>query len=337
MNRRQVTKIPEDIVNIIQQGKDFVLLTHVHPDGDALGSQLAMAEILKGLGKNVICFGEEPISHLLDFLPESNSICCDLDKVLNFIAEAPQGAVTISLDCGEAARLGRHETSFLNNKPFLVLDHHKSHKNHGDHRWVEPGCSSTGEMVYELAKVLGAEVSAKAAFDLYVAIVTDTGSFRYEATTARTLAIASDLVGLGVRPEEVASKIYDNYSRQRLKLMELVLETLTLHEDDQLAVITATEQMFKESGATYEDVDGFVDYPRSIKSVKVAAFIKEGKGGSVSVSLRAKGECDVTVVAKTFDGGGHRNAAGFRFANSTSQQVKEEVLVALREALYSGK
>lgn len=337
MNRRQVTKIHEDIVKIIQQGKDFVLLTHVHPDGDALGSQLAMAEILKDLGKNVICYGEEPVSHLLNFLPESDSICNDLDELFRFIAHAPQGVVTISLDCGEAARLGNHQVSFLNNKPFLVIDHHKSHKKHGDYRWVEPGCSSTGEMIYELARTLGAEVSAKAAFDLYVAIVTDTGSFRYEATTARTLAIASELVGLGVRPEEVASKIYDNYSRERLKLMELVLETLTLHEDDQLAVITATERMFTESGATYEDVDGFIDYPRSIKSVKVAAFIKEAKGGSVSVSLRAKGDCDVTVVAKEFDGGGHRNAAGFRLANKSSQQVKEEVLVALREALYSGK
>lgn len=337
MNGRQVTKIPKDIVKIIQQGKDFVLLTHVHPDGDALGSQLAMAEILKGLGKNVICFGEAPVSHLLDFLPESNSICSDLDEIFRFIANAQQGVVTISLDCGEGARLGRHEVSFLNNKPFLVIDHHKSHEKHGDYRWVEPGRSSTGEMVYELAKALGAEISPEAAFDLYVAIVTDTGSFRYEATSARTLAIASDLVGLGVRPEEVASKIYDNYSRQRLKLMELVLETLTLHENDQLAVITATEHMFTESGATYEDVDGFVDYPRSIKSVKVAAFIKEAKDGAVSVSLRAKGDCDVTVIAKAFNGGGHRNAAGFRLANKSSQQVKEEVLVALREALYSGK
>lgn len=335
MREKTTSKIPEDILRIIQEGKDFILLTHVHPDGDALGSLFGLAEILRGMGKNVLSFTEEPVSHLFDFMPDCKNVCHDLDTVFSFVADADDKVVTISLDAGEAARLGKYKVDFLNNKPVLVLDHHKSHKKFGDYRWVEPGCSSTGEMVYELARELGATVSTHAAFNLYVAIATDTGSFKYECTGARTLAIAAELVGLGVRPEIVSNKVYDNFTKERLKLLEMVLASMELHEDDQLALIFATHKMFDESGASYQDVEGFVDYPRSLKSVKVVAFIKEAKDNMVSVSLRAKGECDVTEVAKKFDGGGHRNAAGFRCKGKSIEAVREEVLSTLLEVFYS--
>ena len=200
-------------------------------------------------------------------------------------------------------------------------------------RWIEPDCSSTGEMVYELAQVLGADISTTCAINLYVAISTDTGSFRYESTTARTLIIAADLVDRGVRPDEVASHLHENFSFQRLKLMELVLSTLKLYESGQLAFIQVTRDMFEKSGANFQDVEGFIDYPRSLRSVKVAAFMKEGKDCQVSVSLRAKGECDVAEVAQSFGGGGHRNAAGFRFMGKTVDDAQAEVLAALTKAL----
>ncbi len=324
-------KIPEEIARIVREEKRFLLLTHVFPDGDALGSLFGMAAILRAAGKEVLCFTEEPVSHLFDFLPDCRNVTHDLDQVNEFITRVDQPVVTLSMDCGESARLGKHERTFLKNQPFLVIDHHKSHKSHGDYRWVEPNRSSTGEMIYELALALNYEVPLHAAFDLYVAISTDTGSFRYECTGPRTLQIASELLALGVKPDEVSRLVYDNYTKERLKLMEMVLSTLELHQDEQIATIYTTRKMFEESGAQYQDVEGFVDFPRALKCVKVVAFIKEAQAADViSVSLRAKGECDVAEIAKQFNGGGHRNAAGFRCNGKNIEQVRADVLDALR-------
>lgn len=334
MSEKTSSKAPEEIVQLIQQHKNFVLLTHVHPDGDALGSLLALADILRSMDKSVFCFTESPVSHLLDFLPECDKLSHDLDALFGFMAMADEPPLTIALDCGESARLGEYAVELMNNRPFLVIDHHCSHRKFGDYRWVEPACSSTGEMLFELSEALGVTLSYNAAFDLYVAISTDTGSFRYKCTTARTMQIAAELLELGVEPDVVATRVYDNYTRERLKLMELVLSSLELHADDQLALIIASKEMIANSGASYQDVDGFVDFPRALKSVNVVAFIKEGKKGLISVSLRSKGDYDVTSVAKMFGGGGHRNAAGFRMDDKDLAAVRTDVLAALHETFF---
>lgn len=324
--------IPDEISKTIQGAKNIVLLTHVHPDGDALGSLLGFADILETLGKKVFCFLEEPVSYLYSFLPGSDIVETSLDKLAVFIEENTN-VIAISLDCGDSDRLGKNKGKLLCVKPFLVIDHHRAHKNFGDYRWIDSERSSTGEMVYELAQHFQAVISYECAYNLYVAISTDTGSFRYDSTTPRTLRIAADLVEAGVRPDEIAQHIYDNYTKGRIKLMEMVLGTLTLYESDRLAFMHVSENMFARSGALPEDVEGFVDYARSISSVKVAAFIKEGLNGNVSVSLRAKGDCDVAEVAKAFGGGGHRNAAGFRFSDKSLDQVRQVVLSKLKAVL----
>lgn len=188
-------------------------------------------------------------------------------------------------------------------------------------------------MVYELALHLGAEVSTDAAFCLYVAIVTDTGSFRYESTSPRTMRIAADLLEKGVHPDEVSEGVYDNYTLARLRLMEMVLATLEVRAGGNVGLIRVTEEMYSRSGAGREDSEGFINFPRSLRSVKVAGFIKESNDGTVSVSLRAKGEVDVALIAASFGGGGHKNAAGFRFADKTIDDVQALVLKALKDAL----
>ncbi len=327
--------IPEEITRIVKDVDDFVLITHVHPDGDALGSLLALTEILEGLGKNVFCYLEEPVSYIYNFLPGCTRAHTDLKELKKFIEKCGSNVASISLDCGDSDRMGKNKDFFLQNSPFIVFDHHKGHKKFGDYRWVRPGCSSTGEMVYELAMALGAEISYNSAFNLYVAISTDTGSFCYDATSPRTLRIAADLLEIGVRPDEIAHRLYANYTLQRLKLMELVLATLELYDQEQLAVIYVTKEMFDKSGAIAQDAEGFIDYPRALRSVKVAAFIKEGGSDIISVSLRAKGECDVAEIAKSLGGGGHRNASGFRFVGISLEQAKAQLLSKLREALKS--
>ncbi len=330
---REKAKIPEDILKNVQEGENFVLLTHVHPDGDALGSLFGLAEILDNLEKRVFCYLEEPVSYLYDFLPGCTRAQTDLKELERFIDHNGGKVVFIALDCGDRDRMGNNYELLLENHPFLVIDHHKGHKKFGDFRWVNPICSSTGEMVYELGQSLGAEVSFTGAYNLYVAISTDTGSFRYDATTPRTLRIAADLVELGVRPDEIAHRLYENFTLERLKLMELVLATLQLHEKEQVAFIHVTKEMLVKSGSMIQDVEGFIDYPRALKSVQVAVFLKESADDMVSVSLRAKGECDVSDVAKSFGGGGHRNASGFRCTNLPLEKVRTMVLDKLVTAL----
>ncbi len=333
MNENPERIIPERLIAEFHGATNIVLLTHSHPDGDALGSLFALADILDTLGKNVFCFLEEPVSHHYDFLPDTERASTNLDDFRKFVREAGEDILMVGLDCGDDDRLGKSKVEFLEIEPFLVIDHHRSHRAFGTISWVDPCRSSTGEMIYELAQALNASISYNCAYNLYVAICTDTGSFRYECTTPRTLHIAADLLDKGVRPEEVGSHLYDKYSVERLKLMEMVLGTISLHARDQIAFMHVSKKMLEESGATIQDVEGFVDLPRSLYSVKVAVLIKETGDNLIAVSMRAKGQCDVATVAKEFDGGGHRNAAGFRCQGKNIEQVKLEIREALSRVL----
>lgn len=318
-------KISEEFIAAIKDAESIVLFTHVHPDGDALGSLLGFADILEGLQKRVFCYLEEEVPYLYHFLPGRDRVNTSLDDLDAFVEENGQ-VMAISLDCGDCDRLGKHAEKLQQIQPFLVVDHHRSHRNFGQYRYVDPGKSSTGEMVYELASLLDAKISYEAAFNLYVAISTDTGSFCYDSTSPRTFRIAADLVELGVQPDEVSGHVYNNYTRERIRLMEMVLGTLHLYDSGRLAVIHVTQEMFAESKALPEDIEGFIDLPRSIRGVRVAAFVKENKNDVISVSLRAKGTLDVAEIAKSFGGGGHRNAAGFRFSGKTLEQVRQQVV-----------
>jgi len=333
MKGTQEQIIPQEIVKVIQSVGNVVLFTHTHPDGDALGSLFGFAEILDSLGKNVFCFLEEPVSHLYDFLPQSDRVSIVFDEYLAFVGAAGEDIVAVALDCGDSDRLGKFKDEFLKVTPFVVVDHHQSHRDFGTMRWVAADRSSTGEMVYELGLALKGNITYNCAYNLYVAICTDTGSFRYECTRPRTMQVAAELLERGVQAQEVGGHLYDNYSPERLKLLEMILSTMTLSFSDTIAFIHVSQQMLTESGATLQDVEGFVDFPRSIRTVKVAAFVKESKPGTVAVSLRAKGDCDVAVIAKEFNGGGHRSAAGFRCLDKTIAEVRREVEEKIRMAL----
>ncbi len=312
-----------EIAKIIGGANRVVIATHTFPDGDALGSQLGLGHILNDMGKRVILYSEEPISYLYDFLP-----CCT-----KMVSEPPSpGEVDcgIALDCGDRFRLGDNVDELLKIKPFVAIDHHAGHKAFGDSRWVIEGRASTGDMVYELSQYLGAEVSYEAAYCLYTAIVSDTGSFKYASTTPDTFRIAGELLARGVKPEEVAGKLFDNFTESRLQLLQAVLSTLELYGDGKLAMISATHKMFELTGADRADTETFINYPRSLATVKVAALIKE-TDGAIGVSMRSKGkDYDVSVVAKRFNGGGHRNAAGCKFKKGeTLEEVRDQIFAAL--------
>lgn len=325
MKENPTETIPEELLKTLNTKNNIVLFTHTHPDGDALGSLLAFGSILESVGKKVFCFLEEPISHLYDFLPDQRRASTELHEYNRFVADAGDDLAGVALDCGDADRLGKYKREFLELSPFLVVDHHLSHINFGTTRWVDAARSSTGEMVYELALALGARISYNCAYNLYVAICTDTGSFRYECTKPRTMHIAAELLDKGVELIDVGSHLYDNYTEERLRLLQMVLATVSLHESGRIAFTSVTQAMLAESGAKMQDVEGFIDFSRALRSVKVAVLIKESPSGDLAVSLRAKGECDVSEVAKRFDGGGHRNAAGFRCSGKSIEEIHAEV------------
>ncbi len=320
-----MTQPLEAIVKAIKQAQKLLVVTHVHPDGDALGSQLAMGYILEALGKAVVLYSEDEVSHLYDFLPGCEKLVTNLSE-----ADLQNFDCCIALDCGDRFRLGREMDGLLKIHPLIVIDHHTGHKDFGDLQWVESTRASTGEMVYDLAITLGAEIPYEAAYCLYAAIVSDTGSFKYSSTTADTFRIARELIGKGVKPSEVAGKLFDNFTVNRLELMKMVLDSLELHADGKIALISAPYEMFLKTGTTQADTETFINYPRSLGTVKVAAFLKEPVDGLVSVSLRSKGKsCDVAKVAAGFGGGGHRNAAGFKIRSESIADVREKLLKEL--------
>lgn len=313
----------DEIVRALKAAKNVLVATHVHPDGDALGSQIAMGNILRSLGKNVFLYGEDQVSHLYRFLPGSGQVESLLPALSGFDC-------AIALDCGDSNRLGAAMDALLTVQPFLVVDHHAGHQEFGNLRWIAPDRASTGEMVFDLAEAMGAELSFESAYCLYAAIVSDTGSFKYSSTTADTFRIAGELLRKGVKPAEVCGKLFDNFTVKRLNLMRLVLDSLELYAEDRLAIITAPREVFVKTGTTQADAETFINYPRSLDTVKIAAFLKETEKGLISVSMRSKGTAyDVAVVAATFGGGGHRNAAGFKLPDTSIGEVQEKLLAEL--------
>lgn len=319
-------QVPDQVTDALRQAESVVIVSHVFPDADAIGSQLALGNILESLGKRVFYYCHEFSLSLYEFMPGSELLSNELPDISQFDAG-------VAVDCGDRFRLGNKVDELLKINPFVVIDHHAGHKEFGDINWVEAGRSSSAEMVFDLAMALDAEISYNSAFCLYTAMVSDSGSFKYESTSAYTFQVASQLLELGVKPPEVAGKLYDNFSLNRLRLLEKVLGTLELYFEGQLAVITATNEMFEASGALREDTEDFINLPRALRSVKVAAFLKEAQDDFIKVSLRAKGECDVSLVAMNFGGGGHRNAAGFRLKGKKLNEVRDDLLQEIGQSL----
>jgi phosphoesterase RecJ-like protein len=319
---------PRQVTEALLQADNVLIASHVFPDGDALGSQLALGEILESLGKKVYYYCEEFVSTMYEFMPGTEKLKSDIPDISVLDA-------AVAVDCGDRYRLGNEVDALLQIHPFIVIDHHAGHRDFGDISWVEADRSSTAEMVFDLAQALHADISYNAAYCLYTAIVSDSGSFKYESTSAYTFHVASSLLSRGVVPSEVAGKLFDNYSVNRLRLLEKVLGSLELYAGGQVAVISAADEMFKATGAKREDTEEFINLPRALRSVKVAVFLKETLDGYIKVSLRAKGGCDVSQVAAKYGGGGHRNAAGYRAEGKTINEVRDELLHELKRRLKS--
>ena len=318
----------EKIAKALRDNERFLLATHVNPDGDAIGSLGALALVLEGMGKRVVAYCEDEVPRFLRFLPYS-------DRIVREIPGADGFDVAIVLDCGELDRIGS-AAEVLQHVPIIVhIDHHSSSDDFGQVNLVRPECSSTAEILYEIFQAIPVSLNAEAAENIYTAILTDTGSFRFANTTDKALDIAAEMVALGVAPDKVASEVYESMSPERLRLLALSLDTLTLRSKGRLAAMHVSRRMLEETETTLMDTDGFVNYPRSINTAEMAIFFREMDWDMVNVSLRSRAGLNVAEFARNYGGGGHNNAAAFR-AKGSLVEVVEEVLAAAEKFIARG-
>lgn len=318
----------EKIAKALRDNERFLLATHVNPDGDAIGSLGALALVLEDIGKQVVAYCEDEVPRFLRFLPYS-------DRIVREIPGPDGFDVAIVLDCGELDRIGNAAEVLQHVAIIVHIDHHSSSDDFGQVNLVRPECSSTAEILYEIFQAIPVSLSPEAAENIYTAILTDTGSFRFANTTAKALDIAAEMVALGVAPDKVASEVYESMSPERLRLLALSLDTLTLRSNGRLAAMHVSRRMLEETETTLMDTDGFVNYPRGINTAEMAIFFREMDSGKVNVSLRSRGGLNVAEFARNYEGGGHHNAAAFR-AEGSLVEVAEEVLAAAEEFIARG-
>jgi len=320
--------ILDDIATIVERGKRFFLASHKDPDGDAIGSLLALGEALMLSGKDVVLFNEGPIADSMAFLAGSEKI------VDRFNPESEFDALFV-LDCGTLERLGGIYSNICNIKPLINIDHHGSNSQFGDVNFVDSNSSSVGEIIYRLIQVADLPMSKNIAEDLFVAIQTDTGSFRYENTTKEAFTIAAEMVEWGINPWKISRKVMDEYSLKKLRLLELTLQTIEIFHEGKVGLITITQQMFSKAKADNFDSERFVDYPRSISGVEIGVLIKELGKDYYRFSLRSNDWVNVADLAYHFGGGGHQKAAAFTRYGSLDS-IKQEFLDKAHEVLGNG-
>ena len=316
------------IKTAIKKFNKFLITAHINPEGDSVGSQLAMASLLKRLGKEVLIFNDSPAPHMLRFIKGADEIVTQMKEGYDFQA-------VIVLDCPDMTRTGKVKEFVTEDKVIINIDHHISNENFGRFNWVETDISSAGEMVFQLFRAFRMKIQYDEAVSIYAAIMTDTGSFRYSNTSSETHRIAAELVDKGVLPYEIYTKIYEANSVQDTKLLGETLQTLKVTDDGIIAWLWVTKDILKKTKASLEGTENIINFARSIEGAKIAILFREtGTENRVKVSFRSKGEVDVNKLASFFGGGGHKTASGctvFGKMEEVEKKVMDEAQKALKE------
>jgi phosphoesterase RecJ-like protein len=308
----------------LREHQKFAILSHVRPDGDALGSQLALGLSLEKLGKTVRVWNEDGMLEKYNFLPRA--------QLLTKPPSAKEDVdVVVCLDTAVETRLGTPRDSIGAAKLWINIDHHPSNPGYGDLVHIDSASPATGQILFELIASEKLPLTQEIAENLYVAISTDTGSFQYPNTTARTFEIAAELTRAGVEIGRVSQLLYENYPRRRIELLRELLGTMRFEGDGRVACFSLSLEMATRLGVLPEDNEGLIDHLRAIHGVIVAVFFEELPDGKVRVSMRSKSEkADVCAICMKFGGGGHTLAAGAR-VRGTLAEVEKKVLKAICE------
>jgi len=311
-----------EIGQALRDHQTFAILSHVRPDGDALGSQLALALSLEQLGKTVRVWNEDGMIEKYNFLPRA-------DLLSKPPAQKEEVDLVVALDTAVQTRLGTAIESVGSARMLINIDHHPSNPRYGDLVFIDPVSPATGQILFELISDQKLPMTPEIAENLYVAISTDTGSFQYPNTTARTFEIAAELIRAGVDVGRVSQLLYENYPRRRVELLRELLGTMRFAGQGRVASFSLSLAMTKRLGVLPEDNEGLIDHLRAIRGVIVAVFFEELPEGKVRVSMRSKSsEADVCAICMKFGGGGHKLAAGAR-VRGTLAEVEQKVLEAI--------
>jgi bifunctional oligoribonuclease and PAP phosphatase NrnA len=320
-------KAPEDLLRRIRQGNRFLLTSHINPDGDAIGSELGLARLLRGVGKGAVIWNRDPTPTVYRPLPGSERIHVGEEPPAGF---PEMFDAIIVLECPSLDRTGIE--AHLGERPVINIDHHLGNQCYGAVNWVDSAAPAVGEMVYRLAQGLKLSLEPEVASSLYLTLVTDTGGFRFSNATPAAFEAAAALVRDGAQPEQVAQWLYESQPLGVVRLLGEMLQSLQIHADGRIASGRLTREMFAKAGASPGDSEGLIDSIRSIAGVDAVALIRELEEGGHKVSLRSRGEVDVEKIARHHGGGGHRNAAGFTMEGA-GEDVRRQVAEELRGAL----
>jgi bifunctional oligoribonuclease and PAP phosphatase NrnA len=306
------------VVELIENKHKFAITTHVRPDGDGVGSSLGLWWLLLSLGKEAEVIVSDGIPNSYRQLPGADEIrkVSEIDREYDAV---------FVMECSDMGRPGivNLESQFVVN-----IDHHATCEHFGTINWIDPTASAVGEMIYNLCKAIGGRITKEIAECVYMALVTDTGSFHFPNTTDRTLKVASELVKVGVKPSSISEAVYNSYSWSRVALMQRVLETLKRDESGRIAAMRQTLAMIEETGAVDGDNNGFVNMPLVAKEILASVYMREVRPNAYRVSLRSKGDINVARIAEKFGGGGHKNAAGCRIEGDWNE-CEREIIEAL--------
>lgn len=300
----------EEIPAFLKEKDKFYILTHQYPDGDTLGSACALALALQRLGKKakVLCS---------DIIPKKYDLLFEGLKKQNFEPEC-----IISVDVADVQLLGNKLEKFAT-KIDLSIDHHASNKKFAMHQYTEPGSAATAEIIYNLLKIMDAEIDTAIANCIYTGISTDTGCFRYANATPRSYRIAADMLEKGIDACEINRIMFDMKSRERLEIERRVLDSMEFYCDNKCAMIYVTRDMMKKASATDADVEGLASIPRQIEGVLVGVTLREKKDGSFKISVRTDEKINASLICEKFGGGGHICAAGCSISDNLNEAKKK--------------
>jgi phosphoesterase RecJ-like protein len=317
-----------EIGRVMREHNRFAILSHVRPDGDALGCQIALALSLQQLGKEVCVWNEDGMLEKYSFLPRA--------ELLTKPPPAPEDVdVAIALDTAIQNRLGTAFAAVRSAKMWINIDHHLSNPGYGDLVYVDPTAPATGQIIFDLIKNQRFPFDREIAENLFTAISTDTGSFQYPNTSARTFEIAAQLVRTGIDVGRLNQQLYENYPRRRIELLRELLRTMRFASEDRVASFSLSLKTAAALQVVPEDNEGLIDHLRAIRGVIVAVFFEELSDGKVRVSMRSKTDAiDVCVICQKFGGGGHSLAAGAR-VRGTLTEVEQKVLEEVCDVVKS--
>lgn len=306
------------LIKIIKSSKNFLLATHESPDGDGIGSMLALGLGLKQLGKKVTWYMKDPVPKMYHYLPNHKNITHELPQKAKF-------DVSFIVDLGEIERVGEGFVKHPGRGLTISLDHHVKGEHNADFNFCLPEQAASGEVIFKILKALKVKLSKAMATGIYTAIVTDTGSFKYSNTTEETFAIVAELMKQKINVWEVAQNCFENFSLARMELLKRVISSMTIHQNKKIAWIVLKKRDFAQTGASPDEAEGFINYPRSIEGVEAALSFKEIETQKYKISFRSKNYLDVASLAHEFGGGGHARASGCKMVGSL-EEVQQKII-----------